>query len=127
MPEEILEEQAPEEEVTIEEEATPEPEPVQEQKPDPEPTVLTESDVERVLAEAKLPDVSRARLVERQWQSEDALREAVEAEAAYVAELTGAGRPVGQERPAKADEPKDSETRLRERYAQIEKRYGLAR
>jgi hypothetical protein len=57
-------------------------------------TWLSEDAVASILAEAKLPDQAKARLAGMQYSDEGALKEAVQAEADYVKELTKAGQPV---------------------------------
>ncbi|GAF76396.1 unnamed protein product, partial [marine sediment metagenome] len=135
---EQLEEQAPDEELV--EEAGTEPvdiveddaetEPVEEASPEPEPDAepegLSEADAWRVLGETALPDASRERLAARPWDSEEALEEEIEKEAAYVAELTGAGRPVGQEKEPVAEQ-KPADEVLQEQLDAIDKRYGVYR
>jgi hypothetical protein len=66
-------------------------------------------------------------LAEKEFADEDVLKEAINIEAAYVAQLTGAGRPVGQETPAAQEKEKAIGERLRERYDEIEKRLGVFR
>jgi len=89
---EQVEEQAEETEVTTEQ-------PVEE-------TWLSEDAVTSILAEAKLPEQAKARLAGVQYSDEDTLKEAVQAEADYVKELTKAGQPVvPQGQPAQAQKP----------------------
>jgi hypothetical protein len=143
MPKELeqeLEEQAPEE-VKIEEdaeatkepaeeapttEAQPEPEADAEPQQDDEPTQLGAGRVGEMLGESGLPDVSTARLAEAEWSDEAALTSAIEVEVAYVAQLTGAGRPVGQEKQEVAEQQPPEEA-LAAQLDEIDKRYGVYR
>lgn len=72
------------EEVTLEEESG-EPEKA------PEPF----AEVQALLDETNLPDASKTRLLEREHEDEEAAKDAIQAEIAYVKELTGSGRPTG--------------------------------
>jgi hypothetical protein len=125
------------EEVAIEEQ-TPEPEAeVEEQEQEPEsaedetveeeePTPLDANAADALLTESNLPDASRSRLAETEWPDEGALTDAIVAEVAYVTELTGAGRPVGQE--ALVVEPAEEKNRdelLREKFDQVERDHGV--
>jgi len=118
-PEEILEEEIQEEETEVVEQQEPEPaeiEPVAETEP--EPVVLSESEVEQALGESKLPDASRARLAEGEYENAEQLETAIEAERAYVVALTGAGRPVGQQ--AARDAAQSARMTEEERLAKYE-------
>ena len=118
-----IEEQTPEPDAEIVEQEPAEVETVEEETPVP----LSESEASALLAESNLPDVSRALLGQKDWPDEGTLAEAIEAEVAYVTELTGSGRPVGQEAPIAPVEERSNEELLRERYAEIEKRHGVYR
>ena len=85
--EEVMPEQV--EEVVEETPETTEPEPEQ-----VEEVWLSEDAVTSILADAKLPEKARARLAEQQYSDEGMLRTAVQSEADYIKELTGAGQPV---------------------------------
>ena len=101
----------------------PEPEPVEEAKP----AVLGVAEAGALLTASNLPDASRVRLAEKDWSDEDALKDAIKAEVVYVTELTGAGRPVGQERPAVRQEEGDKDAELKERLDKIDQSYGVYR
>ena len=127
----------PELEATEEPEDVAEPEPTEKVDPEPveevkvseseetpAPVMLAEADVKEALSSSTLPDVSRERLTALVYADATALQEAIDVEIAYVAKLTGAGRPVGQERAANAEQK--SGPTLEERYDEIEKRLGVS-
>ena len=132
---EVVEE--PELEPTEEPEDEAEPEPVEQADPEPveevkvseteeipAPVMLAEADVKEALRKSTLPDVSRERLTAFTYTDTITLQEAIDVEKAYVAQLTGAGRPVGQELVASAEQK--SGPTLEERYDEIEKRLGVS-
>lgn len=132
---EVVEE--PELEPTEEPEDEAEPEPVEQADPEPveevkvseteeipAPVTLAEADVKEALRKSTLPDVSRERLTAFTYTDTITLQEAIDVEKAYVAQLTGAGRPVGQELVASAEQK--SGPTLEERYDEIEKRLGVS-
>lgn len=63
---------------------------------DPQEDFLEISEVKEALGRTNLPDASKARLSEADYQSEDDLSDAIKAEVVYVKELTGSGKPFGQ-------------------------------
>ena len=72
------------EDVTLEEESG---------EPEKAPEPFTE--VQALLDETNLPDASKTRLLEREYEVEEQARDAIQAEIAYVKELTGSGKPTG--------------------------------
>jgi hypothetical protein len=83
--------EAPEEEpteTTFSEEETPaEP---------PAPEVLAPERVKEMVEATKLPDAAKTRLSEAEYADEPAVQAAIEAEVAYIKEVTGSGRPFAQ-------------------------------
>ena len=62
-----------------------------------EPVPLLESDkVRELLKNAKLPEAAKDKLAEREYKSEAELKEAVERESAYLAEIMESGKPFAQ-------------------------------
>jgi hypothetical protein len=93
------------------------------------PTKLASECVKSILAEAALPEPTTERLAEREYETEDALKAAIVAEVAYIKEVTGAGKVVGNG-PSAAPEPVAPAARLEERQKkldQIDERFGLRR
>lgn len=119
-----IEEQTPEPEAEVEEQEPAEEEPVEEE----EPTPLDANAADALLTESNLPDASRERLAETEWSDESTLADAIAAEVAYVTELTGAGRPVGQE-PLVVEpvEEKSRDELLREKLDEVDRRHGVYR
>jgi len=68
-----------------------------------EVTYLAESEVKGALEASRLPRQAQSRLAEGQYLDVEALKAAVEAERAYVKELTGSGKPFAQGESAPAD------------------------
>lgn len=89
-----IEDERIEDEQQPEPEPEPEPEPVTEGAEEQQPVWLSEDAVTTILADAKLPDTAKERLRVIQYPDQDALKEAVQAEADYIKELTKAGQPV---------------------------------
>jgi hypothetical protein len=119
-----IEEQAPEADAEVEEQEPTEDETVEEETPAP----LDAAEAGALLAESNLPDASRARLAKTDWPDEDALTDAIASEVTYVAELTGAGRPVAQGAPVTEPAAEvNKEDELNELYAQVEKDHGVFR
>ncbi|MCK4698126.1 MAG: hypothetical protein KAT53_07480, partial [Dehalococcoidia bacterium] len=99
-------------------------EPVEEE----EPTPLDADAADALLTESNLPDASRERLAKTEWLDESALTDAIAAEVAYVTELTGAGRPVGQEPlVVESAEEKSRDELLREKLDEVDRRHGVFR
>ena len=86
MAEEVVEEKVVEEQETVTE-------PVEETE-EVEETWLSENAVTSILSEAKLPEKAKTRLAEKQYSDEGMLKAAVQKEADYIKEITGAGSPV---------------------------------
>ncbi|MBW2109524.1 MAG: hypothetical protein JRI36_12795 [Deltaproteobacteria bacterium] len=63
---------------------------------EPQETFLEASAVKEALDKTNLPDASKARLSEADYQSEQELSDAVQEEIAYVKKLVGSGKPFGQ-------------------------------
>lgn len=88
---------------------------------------ISEKDAASIIdAAATLPDVSKAHLKERIYETADDVTRAVEEHIPYVKALTKGGQPVGQNAqapPAPAQEDRAAE--LEKSYAQIEERFGL--
>lgn len=85
--------------------------------------------VASILKEAALPDLATQRLGEREYATEEQLREAIAAEVAYIKEVTGSGQVRDMGGTAKP-EPKKPSERLAEKQAAldlIDQRYGLQR
>ena len=102
------------EEVQISEDEEPE-------TPAPEP--VSDEKVTERLGETNLPKVSRARLSEAEYETDEALDEAVKAEIAYVKDITGSGEPFGmdggpQEHKPLTEEEKDA--RYQKRLAEVD-------
>ena len=75
----------------------------------PAPDPLPEEKVAERLGETNLPKASKARLSERGYADEAELEGAVEAEIAYVKELTGSGKPFGMSGGPQSQEPPTEE------------------
>lgn len=60
------------------------------------PTLLAEADVICFLSETHLPQLSRNRLAEQKWETEETLKTAIVAEVAYVKAVSGSGQPFQQ-------------------------------
>lgn len=71
-------------------------EPKVEPKVEPAVTYLAEAKVKEALEASKLPKQAQVRLTEGEYLDEEALKAAVDAERAYIKELTGSGRPFAQ-------------------------------
>jgi len=84
--EEVKEEEVKEEEIKQEE--------INEADPEPEETLLSESEVTSLLAEAKLPDAAKVKLALDEYPNEDALKEAINGMAEMLQAITGSGDPV---------------------------------
>lgn len=59
-----------------------------------QPTLLSEAEIDGILNETNLPDASKGRMREQQWQSEYDLKSAVVSEIQYIKQITNGGRPV---------------------------------
>ena len=75
----------------------------------PAPDPLPEEKVAERLGETNLPKASKARLSERGYADEAELEAAVEAEIAYVKEITGSGKPFGMSGGPQSQEPPTEE------------------
>ena len=62
----------------------------------PAPAMLDPEKVREVVDASSLPDVSKAKLSEASYADEEAVAEAVQAELAYIKEVTGSGKPFAQ-------------------------------
>ena len=89
---------------------------------------LSESEVTEALSASNLPDASRERLSGAEYETPEQLQGAITVEAAYVARLTGAGRPIGQE---PQGQPTTSVPMTDEQYREaldaIDERFGVYR
>jgi hypothetical protein len=101
--EEEMEEAQSEEATFSEQEDSEETPPAEEQ--------LAPERVKEVVEATKLPKAARAKLLEGEYPDEDALQEAVDAEVAYIKEITGSGKPFAQGPgdPVPAHEPRTAE------------------
>lgn len=82
--------------------------------------------VEEALGKTNLPDASKARLSEADYQSEDDLSDAIKVEVAYVKELTGSGKPFGQGSAEPGEKPrKEILKEKNERHNEIMRTVGL--
>ncbi len=78
-----------------------------------EARAMTKDEVKGYLAEkAGVPEAVIARVAEREYETTEAIDEAVAAEVAYLKEVTGSGRPFGQDEgtPAGQAQPKKGRT-----------------
>jgi hypothetical protein len=87
-------------------------------------TYLAESEVKAALEASRLPRQAQSRLAEGQYLDAEALKAAVEAERAYVKELTGSGRPFAQGDTAPADATM-SEAEYEAERDEIYRRHGV--
>ena len=95
----------------------------QEQEPKEEVKLKTSEVLEALLA-SKLPKAGQARIAEREWETAEALDEAIKAEEDYIANLVEAGRPFGMGPTEPKEQPKD-ERPIAERETDVIKRVGL--
>lgn len=58
-----------------------------------EPVAVSLERVQELLAETRLPEPAKAKLVKLSFQTEDAVKEAVQSEIAYLKEITASGKP----------------------------------
>lgn len=71
-----------------------------------EPVTLLESDaVEELLKAARLPEAAKARLAEGEYKNEAELREVIERESNYLAEIMESGKPFAQTAQAPVKKP----------------------
>jgi hypothetical protein len=91
-----------------------------------EVTYLAEAEVEKMLKASQLPQQAQTRLAEGEYLDEEALKAAIEAERAYIKELTGGGRPFAQGESSSPDEEATmSEADYTKEYNDILSRHGL--
>ena len=95
---ETVEEQEVEEEL---EEATfqeqqEEPEAVPEPEEAPAPAMLAQEKVKELVQATNLPEAAKTKLLEAEYADEDEAQVAIEAEVAYIKEVTGSGKPFAQ-------------------------------
>jgi len=79
----------PLEEVTLQEQQEPEEE-------TPAPAMLDPETVTELVSASHLPDAAKAKLSEAEYADEGAVQAAVQAELAYIKEVTGSGKPFAQ-------------------------------
>lgn len=84
------------------------------EKPMVESTVKAE-----LLKKSKLPSAAQVRLAMAEYETEGDLEQAIKEEAAYLQEITGAGKPFGMGEGASSSEPEKS---LDELFAEVEER-----
>jgi hypothetical protein len=65
------------------------------QEAEPEVKVLAAEAVKAMLAETRLPEITKERFMASVFKTEEELKEAIEAEKKYISKLTGAGLPFG--------------------------------
>jgi len=96
------------------------------QVPAAEPVRLSETEVVEALQASNLPDASRKRLAVGEYETAEQLQTAITGEAEYVAQLTGAGKPIGQHAQDRAPktEPMTDE-QYREALDAVDARFGL--
>lgn len=93
---------------------------------DPQEDFLEISEVKEALGKTNLPDASRARLSEADYQSEDELSDAIKAEVVYVKELTGSGKPFGQGTSESGERPRKEVLKEKDdRFDEIMRTVGL--
>jgi hypothetical protein len=90
-----------------------------------QPTRLSETQVLDVLSKTKLPEASKERLCEGDYETEATLQEAVTKEIAYVKKITGSGQPFGMGDTKAPQAEKLSETEIEARKQGVYKKYGL--
>jgi hypothetical protein len=91
----------------------------EQQKPDAEePVKLSEHDVKEKLQSAKLPEKAKSRLALAEYDSEDALQEAIQHEVEYIAEITGSGSVTDL---GETQKPQNKKLSIAEREALIDK------
>jgi protein subunit release factor B len=95
----------------------------QEQEPKEEVKLKTSEVLEALLA-SKLPKAGQARIAEREWETADALTEAIKAEEDYIANLVEAGKPFGLG-PTEPKKPEEDERSIEERETDVLKSVGL--
>jgi hypothetical protein len=94
----------------------------------PAPEALATERVKEMMAATKLPDASKTRLAEQDYQDEDALQEAIDAEIAYIKEITGGGKPFAQRggtTPTQPVTPEAREEQSKARFNRIMREVGL--
>lgn len=79
---------------------------------------LDESKVSEILGNTRLPEAARHRLAEGEYDSEEALTEAIQAEADYLSQATGAGDVFGLGEGDPEPEAEIDEAAVREAYQQ---------
>jgi hypothetical protein len=89
-----------------------------------EVTYLAESEVKAALEASRLPQQAIGRLAEGQYLDTEALKTTIEAERAYIKELTGSGRPFAQGDTAPVDATM-SEADYDAEYDDIMKRHSV--
>ena len=85
---------------------------------------LTTSEVLEALLASKLPKAGQARIAEREWETGEALAEAIKAEEDYIANLVEAGKPFGMG-PTEPKEQLKDERPMAERETDVLKSVGL--
>lgn len=86
-------------------------------------TYLAESEVKALLETSRLPQQAQGRLAEAQYLDVEALKTAIEAERAYIKEITGSGKPFAHGQAAQAAQL--SEADYETAYKDILRRHGL--
>ena len=107
----------------VAEEAQPQEQPKPIEIQEAEPVTLLESDVVKgLLKNAKLPEAAKAKLAEREYKNEAELREAIERESEYLAEIMESGKPFAQGVQQPAEKPL---VEVDKSIAAVNKRWGL--
>lgn len=88
-------------------------------------TRLSEAQVKDELAKSKLPEASKERLCEGDYQDESELKEAITKEIAYVKKITKSGQPFGLGDTQAPQAERLSEAQVEERKDGVFKKYGL--
>lgn len=125
-------EEAPEEEVqaaeaqpvTIEESDQDAETEVEEQEPEQEATALSEAEIKAILAESNLPAVAKNRMAQARFENEEAVREAITREIAYLKEVTGSGKPFAQGTSSEPEPAQMSEAERTEAFNEIMRHVG---
>ena len=86
---------------------------------------LAEADVTQIVEASGLPKAAKERLASEQYETEQAVTDAVAAEVAYLKEITGSGRVTGQGPSTAPAEQRLSEADLQKRLDNVDRRHGL--
>ena len=92
------------------------------------PVVQEKVTIERVtemLTATRLPKAAAARLQEREWSDEAALTKAIEAEIAYIKEITGSGKPFAQGESTSMQITRMSEADKNKALDAVDSRFGI--